>query len=211
MAGAGRLALWMDSAPGREAEFERWYQSEHLAERLAVPGFLRGRRHEAVEAGRGYFCNYEVEAPGVLTSEAYRARLGAPTPLTGVIMSEAMRNMSRTICRLDEAQGAFRGAFAVTAELMGPSDAATRETIDALAADPGTARIELWSADAAAAGPVTDEERLRGGDAKVAGCLLIETLREADARLALQSLRRIRSISPDAAGLFRLLCELGPS
>ena len=39
----GILAIWHDCAPGREAEFEAWYQQEHLIERLAVPGFLFGR------------------------------------------------------------------------------------------------------------------------------------------------------------------------
>jgi hypothetical protein len=37
--------------PGREAEFEKWFQHEHLQERLAVPGFLLGggtRRSRAV-------------------------------------------------------------------------------------------------------------------------------------------------------------------
>ena len=40
--------------PGREAEFEAWFQQEHLAERLAVPGFLLGRRHEILEQRLAY-------------------------------------------------------------------------------------------------------------------------------------------------------------
>jgi antibiotic biosynthesis monooxygenase (ABM) superfamily enzyme len=44
----GILAIFNNVAPGREAEFEEWFQHEHLQERLAVPGFLLGRRHEAV-------------------------------------------------------------------------------------------------------------------------------------------------------------------
>ena len=46
----GILAIFNNVAPGREAEFEEWFQHEHLAERLAVPGFLIGRRHEAISA-----------------------------------------------------------------------------------------------------------------------------------------------------------------
>ena len=41
----GILAIFNNVAPGREAEFEEWFQHEHLAERIAVPGFLIGRRH----------------------------------------------------------------------------------------------------------------------------------------------------------------------
>ena len=44
----GILAIFNNVAPGREAEFEEWFQHEHLAERIALPGFLIGRRHEAV-------------------------------------------------------------------------------------------------------------------------------------------------------------------
>ena len=36
----GILAIFNNAAPGREAEFEEWFQHEHLAERVAVPGFL---------------------------------------------------------------------------------------------------------------------------------------------------------------------------
>jgi hypothetical protein len=49
---SGILAIFNNVAPGREAEFEEWFQHEHLAERIAVPGFLLGRRHEAVMAIR---------------------------------------------------------------------------------------------------------------------------------------------------------------
>jgi antibiotic biosynthesis monooxygenase (ABM) superfamily enzyme len=42
----GILAIFNNVAPGREAEFEEWFQHEHLVERLAVPGFLLGRRYE---------------------------------------------------------------------------------------------------------------------------------------------------------------------
>jgi hypothetical protein len=46
----GILAIFNDVRAGREAEFEAWFQGEHLQERLAVPGFLFGRRHEAIAA-----------------------------------------------------------------------------------------------------------------------------------------------------------------
>jgi hypothetical protein len=45
----GILAIFNNVAPGREAEFEEWFQHEHLAERIAVPGFLLGRRHDLAD------------------------------------------------------------------------------------------------------------------------------------------------------------------
>jgi hypothetical protein len=38
----GILAIFNNVAPGREAEFEEWFQHEHLQERLAVPASCSG-------------------------------------------------------------------------------------------------------------------------------------------------------------------------
>ena len=38
--GNALLMVWADVPADREPEFNRWYNEEHLAERLAVPGFL---------------------------------------------------------------------------------------------------------------------------------------------------------------------------
>ncbi|MGH6682444.1 MAG: hypothetical protein ACRECA_00730, partial [Pseudolabrys sp.] len=75
----GILAIFNDCCAGREAEFEAWFQGEHLLERLAVPGFLFGRRHQAISGGAGYFNFYLVETPAVLTSKPYLERLDNPT------------------------------------------------------------------------------------------------------------------------------------
>ena len=78
----GILAIFNNVAPGREAEFEEWFQHEHLAERLAVPGFLIGRRHEAVSGQPRYFNFYVTQSVEILKSPAYLARLDEPTPMT---------------------------------------------------------------------------------------------------------------------------------
>ena len=91
MSGLGILAIFNDVAAGREAEFDEWFQSEHLIERLGVPGFLFGRRHKAISGSAAYFNFYLVESPEVLTSKAYLERLDNPTPMTKKIMSEVFR------------------------------------------------------------------------------------------------------------------------
>ena len=55
MGNDGRLTLWNDCAIGHEAEYEAWYQGEHLIERLGVPGFMRDRCYQAIEAAPEYF------------------------------------------------------------------------------------------------------------------------------------------------------------
>src|SRR4029453_4713191 len=82
----GILAIFNNVAPGREAEFEEWFQHEHLQERLRVPGFVRGRRYEAVRGDRRYFNFYVTRSADVLNSADYRMRLNNPTPMTRLVM-----------------------------------------------------------------------------------------------------------------------------
>jgi hypothetical protein len=96
----GYLVVANDVAPGAEQAFERWYQGEHLAERLGVPGFQNARRYLALEGAPRYAALYETDDAGVLASEPYRARLNAPTEMTQAIMP-AFRNMSRTVMECD--------------------------------------------------------------------------------------------------------------
>ncbi|GIR54406.1 MAG: hypothetical protein CM15mP62_18770 [Rhodospirillaceae bacterium] len=48
MYGSGVLAIWNDCAVGSEETYEKWYQTEHLPERLSIPGFKNGRRYQAL-------------------------------------------------------------------------------------------------------------------------------------------------------------------
>ena len=47
MAGKGMLLTSMDIDAAHEAEFNRWYDREHLEERVAIDGFLEARRSVA--------------------------------------------------------------------------------------------------------------------------------------------------------------------
>src|SRR2546430_3615241 len=80
--GTGLLMVWADVPADKEAEFNRWYNEEHLAERLAIPGFLDGARYEAVQGGPKHLAVYELESPAVLESAAYKDVQASPTPWT---------------------------------------------------------------------------------------------------------------------------------
>ena len=204
----GILAIWNDCRAGREAEFDGWFQGEHLLERLAVPGFLFGRRHQAISGNSGYFNFYLVESPDILTSRPYLERLDNPTPMTRKIMSEVFLNMNRTVCRRALRRGAFRGAFAVTARFNEPQDESTlMGFLETIIQDPTVAGSEIWIALDPAGTPVSMEEKLRGGDKKVKGCLMVDTLREVDAET--MGARLSNQFSTAEVGVFRVLCQLG--
>lgn len=206
-AGQGILAIWNDVAPGTEAEYEFWFQSEHLEERVSVPGFRLGRRHEAVEGTPRFFVFYRTDSPDTLTSKAYLDRVNDPTPLTTRVMSEVFRNMNRTVCRLVHHAGDLSGAFIVTARLGGTPDIAGSS--DALAQfedDPGIACREVWVSAEPEDKRQSEEEILRGGDAKIAGCIAVGTLREADAR-RVAAILDSGIVGPKEIGIYRFLCE----
>jgi hypothetical protein len=204
----GILAIFNDCRAGREAEFEAWFQGEHLVERLSVPGFLFGRRHKAISGASGYFNFYLVETPEVLKSKPYLERVDNPTPMTRTIMSEVFINMNRTVCRRTVRRGSFRGAFTVTARFnQKPDETALSGLLEKLTADASVAGGEIWIALDAAGMPVSMEEKLRGGDKKIAGALMVDTLYEKDAeRVGAQ----LAKLFPGAdIGIFRVLCQIG--
>jgi hypothetical protein len=118
--GQAILAIWNDIAPGGDDEFNHWQIHEHFAERLGVPGFLRGRRYTAIRGSPRYFTLYETVSASVLTSPDYLARLNNPTPWTKRCIV-LFRNNRRTVCRMTKSLGAGVGGAIATLEL-GPAE-----------------------------------------------------------------------------------------
>jgi len=203
----GILAIFNNVAPGREAEFEEWFQHEHLQERLGVPGFLLGRRYEAVHAQPQYFNYYLTRSVDVLRSADYRARLDDPTPMTRTVMSAIFKDMIRTVCHQTLRLGHMRGSVAVAARLAEPPDERRlKSTLEQLLADKAVACGEIWSAADLGDLSASEEERLRGGDRRMAGCLLVETVRQRDAERIAASLAA--DFPATSVGVYRLLCEI---
>ena len=73
----GLLLFMTDIDPAHEDEFNRWYEEEHLGERMAIPGFLSARRFAAIEGTPKYLAIYDLESPDVLHSAPYRHIAGA--------------------------------------------------------------------------------------------------------------------------------------
>jgi hypothetical protein len=80
--GTGLLMVWVDVQPDKEEEFNRWYNEEHLAERLSIPGILSAARYEAVSSGPKHLACYELESAEVTRSPEYRKFRENPTEWT---------------------------------------------------------------------------------------------------------------------------------
>ncbi|MGH7932494.1 MAG: hypothetical protein ACREQN_04930 [Candidatus Binataceae bacterium] len=69
--GTGLFMLWTDVDPEYEAEFNRWYNDEHIQHLLKVPGFLSAGRYAALKGAPKYLAMYELENSDVLRTAAF--------------------------------------------------------------------------------------------------------------------------------------------
>jgi len=166
--GKAAIAIWCHLDAPRRAEHDAWHSGEHLPERLAIPGFLRGRRHRSPDesAAWPYFILYEVRDASVMTSPAYLERLNNPTPWSRKIFASC--RLSRTLCRVVESRGrGVAGSVLTTTE--------TANLPEILQA-PGVTAVHLLERDASLERPRTGEESLRRGaaDESVERILVVE-------------------------------------
>ena len=180
----GILAIWNDREEAIAELYERWLVSEHIPERLAIPGFLEARRYEATQGTPHFFTPYVVASPQVLASPEYLARVAAPSPLTREVMA-GFRNMCRTVCALVyRSPRAALGGCVVSAYAEQPAAidaAALLAGAAALEGDPLVLGVEVWRAVPDPAHGTSSEARLRpGGDRRIEAALVVEVMREED-------------------------------
>src|SRR3954451_16430747 len=95
--GGAVVAIWNDITPEGRDNFIEWHNREHIPERVAIPGFLRGRRYRADEGAPEYFTLYEARDSDVLVGADYLERLNNPTPWTKEATAH-FRNTVRGVC-----------------------------------------------------------------------------------------------------------------
>ena len=162
MLGSAAVAMWWDIAPDMKAEFEDWHSHEHMPERLAIPGFLRGTRWVAASGEPSYFVLYEVAGLATLTGGPYLERLDDPTPWSRRMMPHH-RNMVRSRCQVRASFGRGVAQAAATVRLDAPLAA---EALSALPKRKGLTAAHLLESQSMAGMPPTTEQRIRGGDAE---------------------------------------------
>jgi hypothetical protein len=187
LAGKGMLLTSMDIDPSDEAEFNRWYDREHLKERVAVDGFLEARRYvangtsmkylsirvavdgsitgrsyTAPEALPKYLSLYSTTTFDVLDSPAYRAALANQTDWSRANIAR-FENMIQAVARVTISHGQGRGAALGVIRLRPPADraeklrAVLREKLLDPAALDGIISMHLTESDPALSRPITDD------------------------------------------------------
>src|ERR1700719_4172578 len=109
IAGKGMLLTSMDIDEAHEVEFNRWYDREHLEERVAIPVFIEPRRYVAEQGAPKYLSLYSTATFEVLDSPAYRTALANQTEWSRKTIAR-FANMIRAVARITISRGQGRGA-----------------------------------------------------------------------------------------------------
>jgi hypothetical protein len=218
LAGKGMLLTSMDIDPSDEAEFNRWYDREHLEERVAIPGFVEARRYIAHQASPKYLSLYSTATFEVLDSPAYRAALASQTAWSKANIAR-FKNMIRGVARITISRGVGRGAVLGIVRLR--PDASNKDKLRATLRDPldpkaldGIISMHLIENDPVLSKPLTDNASaddpgagdwfvlIDGTDVKAVSAAIAACFKNAVAESAAETV---------SSGIYRLMWDLAKS
>jgi hypothetical protein len=218
IAGTGMLMTSMDIDPAYEPEFNQWYDREHLAERVAIEGFLEARRYVAIDARPKYLGLYSTRSFEVLDSTAYRTALANQTAWSKTNIGR-FQNMLRSVARITVSQGQGRGAALGLVRIRpGSGDVDALRTAVAALLDPGSLdgiiSMHLMESDPALSKPLTDDPAAPNPAARDWYAMIDGT--DADAVAKVTRGRFDRAVSSASAtivssGIYRLMWDLAKS
>jgi hypothetical protein len=161
IAGKGMLLTSMNIDAIHEAEFNRWYDREHLEERVAMPGFLEARRYVAQDGNPKYLSLYSTETIEVLDSPFYRNALANQTAWSKANIAN-FKDMIRGVSRITISLGTGRGSALGIIRLRPPAGGqdklrtALRDQFDSAKID-GIISMHLLENDPTLSKPITDD------------------------------------------------------
>ena len=175
------LFVMNDINPVVESEFNEWYQTEHVRQRMQIPGFLSARRYRALGDSQAYMAIYSCTEAAVLEQAEYKDILVEPTPLTKKMMPH-FRNMVRSVCDETWAAGTGLGGEAVVLRCAPKSgqeqvarDFIAQTLYPQFAQANCLVRLALWEASASVGAAPSPEEARRGApDQRVNWVLFFE-------------------------------------
>lgn len=215
LAGEGAICIWNDITDEGRADFYGWHVTEHMPERVGIPGFVRGRRYASVdgETAPEFFTLYETVSYETILGQDYQTRLNNPTPWTRRA-TQGFRNTSRALTRVRVSVGPGSGGILATLRfdpLLRPLpelDTVAARVIPPLAQLPRITGVHLCQTDQTASAIETAESRGRT-DISTApnGVIMIEgcdpqAVSEALARLRQEPL--MAGYGTGLAGLYRV-------
>jgi hypothetical protein len=206
----GLLCIWTDIDPAQEADFNRWYDCEHMQERVAIPGFQSARRFAASKpCPRPYLALYYTDTLDTFRSEPYALAFANQTPWS-VNNFKRMRGTQRRVGQLRVETGAGEGGslamFTVTAPLLAQPGRSAQfaAALRALAKEDDVVSATMLATDAALSTPVTADAVPAPADALI----MVEATREDAAFRHAATLSTSMGLPEDAVYSFQMLWRL---
>lgn len=155
MARMGFLLVTMQPPPAFEEEFNAWYDTEHVPERLAVPGIETALRYINLGGGAPrYLAMYDLAAPEVMQSEAYlRVAFDRSSPWTKRVTGRVRVNRAAGVQVAPGDLPTGRAAQVTLLRFAGAREAAVPAVLEGLRASfgprPETRQMRVLLGDAA--------------------------------------------------------------
>ena len=215
IAGKGMLLTSMDIDAAHEAEFNRWYDREHLEERVAIDGFLEARRYVAENGKPKYLSLYSTATFEVLDSPTYRTALANQTAWSKANIAR-FENMIRAVAHITISRGVGRGAALGIVRLRPAGGEDKLRTVLHALLDPadldGVISMHLIESDGALSKPLTEDAAASSPGAADWFVLIDATGVDAVPKAASRIVDNA-AIKPLVVtnGVYRLLFDLGKS
>lgn len=169
----GFLVVLSDVKAKDEREYLAWLTSEHVQERLEIPGFLAVRIfRKAIAGGHQYFIWYALESADVVDCAAYLERLNNPTPWSRRIMP-ILHNFGRGGGHVTRSKVSGRGDRILVSAFDEFSQSIMNYSAS-LEAVSGIRAVHLLMTDKTKSAVRTSERDLRSSDSSFGGLLIAE-------------------------------------
>lgn len=207
---AGRdaeLLVWTDVDPAHEDDFNRWYDREHMAERVAIEGFRWARRYRANNnSARRYLALYRTIGLGTFTSPSYKKAFEQQTKWSYQNF-ERMRNTKRRVSTVaSEAGVGSGGALALVTLTTNEID---RDEIEAVLANAvlqdGVFSARVMEPDPGLSTPLPSEDL---ATRKLEPFVLLEASSSDTAAKVLSAVLEALALPAERGMVFSLLWEL---
>lgn len=205
----GFLVVLSDVKSENERDYLSWLTTEHVQERLGIPGFMAVRIFRMpIDGGHRYFIWYQLEDADVVDSPAYLARLNNPTPWSRRIMP-TLENFGRGGGRVEASVG-DQASSMIFATALSESAPDLRGVLDMMIALPEIRAAHLLIADLKKSEVRTNERDLRTNNSSFAALLIVESESEKALNEALAAVSSLPRSPGDTtvSGLYREVFSL---
>jgi len=185
----GQLCIWThtDPDPAQEADFNAWYDREHMQERAAIPGFRYARRFKANDGGpRRYLALYVTESLDVFRSDAYQRAFTQQTPWSlanFARMTNTQRRVGELTLETGDGEGAHLALFVLPPERV--ETALLKPRFEAGLRQPGIHAARLFCTAPALSVSLMASKELKEAALPAADALVLIEGSDADATRAL--------------------------